>query len=84
MQQHLQQHTYSKLVFQSDTRDHTMTALRDAGIECAVHYQLPINHEWLYPGVAANSDRLGTISFSVPNQHTLNDAEVEHIGKLLA
>jgi len=84
MQQHLQQHTYSKLVFQSDTRDHTMTALRDAGIECAVHYQLPIHHEWLYPGVAANSDRLGTISFSVPNQHTLNDAEVEHIGKLLA
>jgi len=84
MQQHLQQHTYSKLVFQSDTRDQTVTAFRDAGIECAVHYQLPIHHEWLYPGVAINSDRLSKISFSVPNQHTMNDEEVEHIGKLLA
>jgi UDP-2-acetamido-2-deoxy-ribo-hexuluronate aminotransferase len=83
MQHHLQQHTYSKLVFQSDVRDHAVVELRNAGIECVVHYQLPIHHESLYPGVAANTDRLSKISFSVPNQHTLSDAEVEHIGKIL-
>lgn len=83
MQQHLQQHTYSKLVFQSDVRDHTVAELRNAGIECAVYYQLPIHQESLYPGVATNSDRLSKISFSVPNQHTLNDNEVEYIGKML-
>jgi UDP-2-acetamido-2-deoxy-ribo-hexuluronate aminotransferase len=83
MQQHLQQHTYSKLVFQSDLRDQTVVELRNAGIECAVHYQLPVHRESLYPGVATNSDRLSKISFSVPNQHTLTDAEVEHIGKIL-
>ena len=59
------------------------SVLRNAGIECAVYYQLPIHQESLYPGVATNSDRLSKISFSVPNQHTLNDAEVEHIGKIL-
>jgi len=83
MQLHLQQHTYSKLVFQSDIRDQTVVKLRNAGIECAVHYQLPVHQESLYPGVAINSDRLSKISFSIPNQHTLTDAEVEHIGKIL-
>jgi UDP-2-acetamido-2-deoxy-ribo-hexuluronate aminotransferase len=83
IQQHLQQHTYSKLVFQSDIRDHVVNELYNAGIECAIHYQLPVHHESLYPGVATNSDRLSKISFSVPNQHTLSDAEVEHIGKIL-
>ena len=29
------------------------------------------------------SKRLKEISFTVPNQHTLTDAEVEHIGKNL-
>ena len=76
MQQYLQQHTYSKLVFQSDTRDRTVVELRNAGIDCAVHYQLPVHHESLYSGIATNSDRLSNISFIVPNHHTLNDAEV--------
>jgi len=83
MQQHLQQHTYSKLVFQSQERDRIVAELRDAGIECAIHYQLPVHHESLYPGVATNSDHLSKISFSVPNQHTLDDVEVERIGKML-
>ena len=44
-----------------------------------------INDETLYRGgkTLPISRKLKEISFTVPNQHTLTDAEVEHIGKNL-
>ena len=44
-----------------------------------------LNDEPLYRGGKSLpiSTRLKEISFTVPNQHTLTDAEVEYIGKNL-
>ena len=81
----LEQHTFHKLVFQSDDRQNIMNRFKKANIDCVVHYQLMINDEQLYAtgqGLAM-SDKLKNISFTVPNQHTLTDIEVERIGELL-
>jgi dTDP-4-amino-4,6-dideoxygalactose transaminase len=79
------QHTLHKLVFQADNRNHVITDFANAGVDCAVHYATLINDEPLYHVGKSFpvSDRLKTTSFTVPNQHTLTDSEVERIGKLL-
>jgi len=79
----LPQHTFSKLVFQSDQRDATVKHLSQLNIETAVHYNLLINDEQIYRCSQnfLNSSRLQSISFTVPNQHTLSDTEVEIIAK---
>ena len=81
----LKLHTHSKLVFQSDKRSEVQAHLKENGIASTVHYNLMINDEPLYRGgkPLPISTRLKDISFTVPNQHTLTDAEVEHIGKHL-
>ena len=78
-------HTHSKLVFQSKQRTQIQNQLKENGIASTVHYNLMINDEPLYRGgkTLPISTRLKDISFTVPNQHTLTDAEVEHIGKHL-
>ena len=81
----LSKHTYSKLVFQSEERSRVQDTLKQKGIATARHYQMCINDETLYRGGKALpiSRKLKEISFTVPNQHTLTDAEIEYIGKNL-
>lgn len=85
MDLHLSQHTLHKLVFQCDNRDAVIKEFKKANIDCAVHYSRLINDEPLYGTDKAMpvSDRLKNISFTVPNQHTLTDPEVEQIAKAL-
>lgn len=79
----LPQHTLSKLVFQAEDRSRVVDQLTQLNIETAVHYQRLINDEQLYHSSQnfLNSNRLLSISFTVPNQHTLTDHEVELIAK---
>lgn len=81
----LMKNTYHKLVFQSDCRDELVAKLNDQGIGATVHYRQTVNDETLYATKRSFpvSDRLKAISFTVPNQHTLTDAEVERIVKAL-
>ena len=81
----LPRHTYSKLVFQSDDRSQTLEHLHKQNIGTAIHYNMMITDETLYRGgkTLPLSIQLKAKSFTVPNQHTLTDAEVEHIGKNL-
>ena len=81
----LRSHTHSKLVFQSEQRSQVQSELKEKGIASTVHYTLMLNDEPLYRGGKSLpiSTRLKEISFTVPNQHTLTDAEVEYIGKNL-
>jgi len=81
----LKQHTYQKLVFQSDNREQVIKMFTEAKIDCIITYSKLLNDESLYSTGHAmkNSDRLRDISFTVPNQHTLTDLEVERIAKLL-
>jgi UDP-2-acetamido-2-deoxy-ribo-hexuluronate aminotransferase len=81
----LMQHTYSKLVFQTGERGLVQAQFKAAGIDCPVHYNLLIADEWLYPGTQSLtlSKYLRDRSFTVPNQHTLTDSEVEQIAKVL-
>ena len=78
-------HTYHKLVLQSDDRDSVIDRLKKEKIRCGIHYKLTINDEPLYntSNDFSISDRLKNISFTVPNQHTLYDDEVERIAKAL-
>lgn len=79
----LPQHTLSKLVFQAGDRARVVDQLTQLNIETAVHYQQLINDEQIYHSGQnfLNSSRLQSISFTVPNQHTLTDHEVELIAK---
>lgn len=79
----LAQHTLSKLVFQSSNRHEVINHLGQLNVETAVHYNLLINDEQIYHTDQAflNSIKLQSKSFTVPNQHTLTDNEVEIIAK---
>ena len=81
----LGQHTLHKLVFQSDNRNSVMDKFKKVNIDCAVHYNTLINDESLYhvDTPMPVSDQFKNISFTVPNQHTLTDQEVERIAKVL-
>jgi UDP-2-acetamido-2-deoxy-ribo-hexuluronate aminotransferase len=74
-----------KLVFKDSNRAYWMKKLADANIASAIHYETLINDEPLYhmPVHVENSELLRDISFTVPNQHTLTDSEVERIAKVL-
>lgn len=81
----LHQHGFHKLVLQSPNRDSTVQDLAAQGITAVCHYRRLMHQESLYPGsVCPNSERLSSISFTVPNQHTLTDSEVERIAKAVA
>ena len=77
--------TYHKLVFKSDVREETRKHLQDLGVNTAVHYNLTINDEILYNSdkLFPVSDKLKATCFTVPNQQTLLDEEVEQIKKAL-
>ena len=83
MDQNLQHHSYSKLVFRSRDRDAVRQQLADMGVETAVHYQLPVHQELPHGSYCPNADQLSKELFTVPNQHTLTDDEVEQIAKAL-
>ena len=78
-------HTLHKLVFQSKNRKQTIEYLKTQGISSAIHYGLTINDESLYNTHAdfSVSDQLKLTSFTVPNQQSLTDEEVEQIAKAL-
>ena len=77
--------TYHKLVFKSNNRNETQKHLQDLGINTAMHYSLTINDEILYNSKNSfpTSDTLKNTCFTVPNQQTLLDEEVEQIKKAL-
>lgn len=81
----LPKHCLSKLVFQSERRDQIQKSFQQALIDCVVHYKNLISDEPLYfsPGNFTISKYLRDCSFTVPNQHTLTDLEVERIAKKL-
>ncbi len=81
----LHQHGFHKLVLQSLDRDRLVQDLASQGISAVCHYRRLVHQESLYKGSGcANSQRLSSISFTVPNQHTLTDSEVERIAKALS
>jgi UDP-2-acetamido-2-deoxy-ribo-hexuluronate aminotransferase len=81
----LQSNTLHKLVFQSQDRESLRKKFIDAGIDCPIHYINMISDEPLYRNNCKFpvSDKLKNITFTVPNQHTLTDVEVERIAKEL-
>lgn len=81
----LTQHTLHKLVFQSEDRPSILKKFAQAEIDCPIHYSTLINDETLYhvDQPFPTSNRLKNSSFTVPNQHTLTDEEVELIAKVL-
>jgi dTDP-4-amino-4,6-dideoxygalactose transaminase len=81
----LSQHTHQKLVFQSNSRDRVLAQFKAAKIDCAVHYRTLVDDESIYSRSSdvPVSTQLSKISFTVPNQHTLTDEEVERIAKEL-
>jgi dTDP-4-amino-4,6-dideoxygalactose transaminase len=81
----LYKNTFHKLVFLSNNRDQIQITIREYGIDCVVHYNLTINDEILYytNNKFPNSDKFKKTVFTVPNQHTLYDDEVEQIAKVL-
>lgn len=81
----LAQHTHQKLVFQSNSRDQVLAQFKSAKIDCAVHYRTLVDDESIYnrSSDVPVSTQLSKISFTVPNQHTLIDEEVERIAKEL-
>lgn len=83
--QNLSQHTLHKLVFQSDNREFVINKFKKANIDCVIHYSRLINDEPLYgiDNAMPISDALKKVSFTVPNQHTLTDQEIEQIAKVL-
>jgi dTDP-4-amino-4,6-dideoxygalactose transaminase len=78
-------HGHQKLVFQSFDRDGYLQHLLDHNVSTAVHYNNLINDEPLYKSFNElhTSSQLKEVSFTVPNQHSLTDEEVEHIAKAL-
>ena len=79
----LRAHDYSKLVFKSLQRDSVIKQFQQQDIDIVVHYQRPIHRENLYTATCPRADQLSKVSFTVPNQHTLTDDEVEQIAKAL-
>ena len=81
----LRQHTHQKQVFQSNSRDQVLEQFKLAMIDCAVHYRTLVDDEKIYSqdSDVPVSTQLSKISFTVPNQHTLTDQEVERIAKEL-
>jgi dTDP-4-amino-4,6-dideoxygalactose transaminase len=81
----LEQNTFSKLVFQNKNRDSVVDHFKNLNIDCPVHYNLLVADETIYTSnnSLSNSQYLRDISFTVPNQHTLTDSEVETIAKAL-
>lgn len=77
-------HTLSKLVFKSKQRNVAIEKFKKANIDCVVHYKNLISDEQLYfTNGLSTSKYLRDVSFTVPNQHTLTDSEVERIAQEL-
>jgi len=82
----LPQHTLHKLVFRDKDRDNIVKQFHLAGIDAGCHYQRLIHQEKLYADNSLNcthSQYLSNTSFTVPNQQTLTDYEVEKIAEVL-
>ena len=76
-------HTFHKLVFTDPDRKQTMSRLRSQEIDSVVHYSRTVHqHPW-FSGHCAVSADLALRSFTVANQHTLTDTEVEHLARAL-
>lgn len=78
------QHTFHKLVFRTHNRSEIMQALEDKNIQSMRHYDRTVHqHPW-FAGRCPVSEDLASKSFTVPNQHTLTDSEVERIAEVLS
>ena len=82
----LKKHTYHKLVFESEFRDKDIRKMKEKyNIICGIHYKNCINDEKIYKSKNkfSMSEKKRKKVFTVPNQHTLTDTEVELIAKAL-
>lgn len=78
-------HTYSKLVFTNNHVAAIIDKMNKSNIEATNTYRRLISDETLYKQSKSfpYSEKLRDTSFTVPNQHTLTDDEVERIAKAL-
>ena len=83
MDRSIDSHSYSKLVFQSSDRNETLEKFHKVGIATAIHYPMLVHQETLYKAHCPVADQASQVSFTVPNQHTLTDSEVERIAEAL-
>lgn len=83
MDRSIDSNSYSKLVFKSANRNTTLEKFQIAGIATAIHYPMPVHQETLYKAHCPVADQASLVSFTVPNQHTLTDSEVERIAEAL-
>ncbi len=81
----IERNGFQKLVFQTNDQSGYIQHLYDHGVATTIHYLPLINDEPLYhrDAVLTRSRELCQKSFTVPNQHTLTDEEVEQIAKAL-
>lgn len=80
----LNQHTFHKLVFQTHNPSEIMQQLQHKNIQSMRHYSRTVHqHPW-FAGRCPVSADLASKSFTVPNQHTLTDSEVECIAEAIS
>ncbi len=76
-------HNWHKFVVRSDRRDALMHFLRDRGIECQIHYPIPLRDEPILSGCSIGScDRAHAFArsaLSLPMHPFLSDSEVDWI-----
>jgi len=77
-------HIYHLYVVQAKQRDQLQAALKERGIETAVHYPLPAHLQPVYQGLAAPgslpvTERLAGEVLSLPIYPELTDAEIEAV-----
>jgi dTDP-4-amino-4,6-dideoxygalactose transaminase len=77
-------HIYHLYVVQTKQRDRLQAALKERGIETAVHYPLPAHLQTVYQGLATPgslpvTERLAGEVLSLPIYPELTDAEVEAV-----
>jgi dTDP-3-amino-3,4,6-trideoxy-alpha-D-glucose transaminase len=79
-----QSHVCHLYVVQSAQRDRLQAALRERGVESAIHYPLPAHLQPVYQGLAAPgslpvTERLASEVLSLPIYPELTDAEVDRV-----
>ncbi|HEU5102447.1 MAG TPA: DegT/DnrJ/EryC1/StrS family aminotransferase [Roseiflexaceae bacterium] len=80
-----ERHVFHLYVVQSAQRDRLQAALRQRGVETAIHYPLPAHLQPVYQGLAAPgslpiTERLADEVLSLPIYPELTDAEVDAVG----
>jgi dTDP-4-amino-4,6-dideoxygalactose transaminase len=77
---------FHQFVIRCESRDQLMNHLRKNGIQCNVHYPIPIHLQPLYvntmrftPGMFPRSERMAKECLSLPMHPFLSDDDVNYI-----